>query len=478
MRLQTLLRDIAGCGPFTDQEITGITNDSRRVKPGMLYVAIPGSVTDGHRYVPMAAEKGAAAMLVQHPTGEPKEIVVENTHQAYAQVCAHWFGDPAEKLRLVGITGTNGKTSVTTMLKHILEDAGEKTGLIGTIQVEYGDVVEETGRTTPDAYVFQEILARMVEAGCTTVVSEVSSHALDQDRLFGCRFAVSAFTNLTQDHLDYHGTMEHYFAAKCKLFSMSGPVAVNVRDPYGRRVADCIGAQARTFSIEDPAADYFAGDIRCTPGNVSFTLGHDGKRYPVVFAIPGRYSVENAMTALVCAGELGIAPEAAIASLGKMQGVAGRNEVIFQNETMTVLRDYGHTPDGIENVLRSAREYVPGRLVALFGCGGDRDRTKRPKMAAACEAYADFIIVTSDNPRSEDPEAIIAEVLPGLSGRVPYVKITDRREAIAYAMRHARKDDTIMLLGKGHEDYQILKDRTIPFDEREIVAEIARTLEE
>lgn len=476
MKLSSLLKDVAGCQSYEDREITGITNDSRKVKPGMLYVAIPGSVTDGHRFVPMAAEKGAAAMLVDHLTGQPGEVLVENTHQAYAQVCAHWFGDPASRLRLVGITGTNGKTSVTTMLKHILEDAGEKTGLIGTIQVEFGDVVEETGRTTPDAYVFQEILAQMEKAGCTTVVSEVSSHALDQDRLFGCHFAVSAFTNLTQDHLDYHGTMENYFEAKCKLFDVSGPAAVNVRDPYGKRVAKRIGKQARTFSIEDPSADYFADKIRCTPGNVTFTLVHEGHRYPVIFAIPGRYSVENAMTALVCAKELGISIEDAIASLGRMAGVSGRNEVIFQNETMTVLRDYGHTPDGIENVLRSAREYVPGRLVALFGCGGDRDRTKRPKMAAACEAYADFIIVTSDNPRSEDPEAIIQEILPGLTGKVPYVTITDRREAIAYAMQHAKPDDTIMLLGKGHEDYQILKDRTISFDEREIVAEIGKTL--
>lgn len=477
MKLSSLLKDVAGCKSYEDREITGITNDSRKVEPGMLYVAIPGSVTDGHRFVPMAAEKGAAAMLVDHLTGQPGEVLVENTHQAYAQVCAHWFGDPASRLRLVGITGTNGKTSVTTMLKHILEDAGEKTGLIGTIQVEFGDVVEETGRTTPDAYVFQEILAQMEKAGCTTVVSEVSSHALDQDRLFGCHFAVSAFTNLTQDHLDYHGTMENYFEAKCKLFDVSGPAAVNVRDPYGKRVAERIGKQARTFSIEDPSADYFADDIRCTPGNVTFTLVHEGHRYPVTFAIPGRYSVENAMTALVCAKELGISIEDAIASLGRMAGVSGRNEVIFQNETMTVLRDYGHTPDGIENVLRSAREYVPGRLVALFGCGGDRDRTKRPKMAAACEAYADFIIVTSDNPRSEDPEAIIEEILPGLTGKVPYVTITDRREAIAYAMQHAKPDDTIMLLGKGHEDYQILKDRTISFDEREIVAEIGKTLD-
>lgn len=474
MKLTQLLAGISDSG-FQDCEINGITNDSRKVEAGFLYVAIAGTVADGHNYAEAALQNGAAAVLVERNLGLSGQVIVSDSRTAYALACANYFGNPAKQLHLIGVTGTNGKTSITTMVKHVLDQQGLRAGLIGTIQIEYGDVVRENNNTTPDAYVLHQTLAEMLRAGCSYVVMEASSHALAQERLYGCHFDVCAFSNLTQDHLDYHGDMEDYFSAKCKLFPMSERHVINVRDSYGKRLAKRY-PDSLTFSIEEDTAALYADQIHCTPADVSFRLRMEGVETRLHFAIPGLYSVENALTAIGICRTLGISMHDVITSLQNMKGISGRCEVIHRDPVMTVIRDYAHTPDGIENVLSSVKEYVTGRLIALFGCGGDRDRTKRPKMAAAAAQYADFLVVTSDNPRSEDPNAIIAEILPGIPASVPHVVVADRREAIAYVMTHAECGDTIMLLGKGHEDYQVLKTGTIHFNEQEVVREIADTL--
>lgn len=476
MNLSELFSGIETGTRLWEGKITGITNDSRRVEPGAVYAAIPGAKADGHDYAESALKRGAAAVVVERDLGLERQILVADSRKAYALLCANWFHNPSKKLTLIGVTGTNGKTSVTTMIKHILEDAGFMTGLIGTIQIEFGSVVRENPNTTPDAYLFQQTLREMADAGCQYVVSEISSHALAQDRVYGCHFKVCAFTNLTQDHLDYHKDMEDYYQAKKKLFSMGDVSIVNTRDPYGKRLAQELGEGVITFSREDPKADFYAGDIVCRPDSVHYSMSHNGIVSRIQFAIPGLYSVENTLAAIAVCAQLGISVDNIVTALGKMNGVTGRGEIICHNDRFTVIRDYAHTPDGIENVLKSMKDCSTGRLVALFGCGGDRDRTKRPKMAAACCRYADFVIVTSDNPRSEDPDAIIQEILPGMAEGVEYVTITNRKEAIYYAMDHAQQGDVIILLGKGHETYQVLKEGTIHFDEKEVVEEHLRQM--
>lgn len=472
MNLSELLKGIQTKSVYQDGYVEDITNNSREVKPGYLYVAIRGTNVDGHRFAPAAAQQGALAVVVERDVNLPNQIIVEDTRKAYAMLCDNYFGNPSRKMKLIGVTGTNGKTSVTTMIKYILEQVGLKTGLIGTIQIEYGNIVKENPNTTPDAYLFHKTLREMLDAGCHYAVTEVSSHALAQERIYGCHFEVCAFTNLTQDHLDYHKDMEDYFAAKKKLFSMGKFNVVNIHDPYGKRLAEELSPNVVTFAL-DGGADFSAEEIVCTPKSVSFRILHDDVSSKISFAIPGLYSVENAMTASAVCFTLGVSMESIVKALSMMKGVRGRSEILYHDEMITVIGDYAHTPDAIENVLSTIGECAEGRLVAVFGCGGDRDKTKRPLMAEACEKFADLTIVTSDNPRSEDPEAIIADILPGFSENANYITIVDRKEAIAYAMEQAMPKDTVVLLGKGHETYQVLKDETIHFDEREVVAEIA-----
>jgi UDP-N-acetylmuramoyl-L-alanyl-D-glutamate--2,6-diaminopimelate ligase len=476
MKLSEVFQNIDADFILKDQEIRNIRNNSKLVETGDLYVAIRGTNVDGHQFVRQALEQGACAVVVDHDMSLDRQIVVRDTKKAYALLCSNYFGNPSQKLKLVGVTGTNGKTSTTTIIKNVLEAAGLKTGLIGTIQIEYGDVVKPNPNTTPDAYMFHQTLKEMVDAGCKYAVSEISSHALAQDRIYGCSFEVCVFTNLTQDHLDYHKDMEDYFSAKKKLFPMGKYRVINIHDAYGKRLAAEFPENLVTFSISDPNADFYASDIQCTTNAVCFRMTHQEITSKIHFAIPGLYSVENAMAAVSVCRVLGISAENIINALGKMKGIRGRSEIIFSNDRFMVVCDYAHTPDGIENVLQSLKAVSKGRLVAVFGCGGDRDKTKRPLMAAASEKYADFIIVTSDNPRSEDPESIIADILPGFSPKAQYVKYTDRTEAIRYAMEHAQQDDIVVLLGKGHETYQILKDKTIHYDEREVVAALAQEL--
>lgn len=472
MKLQDLLKGVAVLESTAapDTEINEVRYDSRAVQPGDLFVAIRGYATDGHQYIGKALEQGAAAIVCEEaPAGAPA-VVVENARRALAEIAANRFGHPADSMVMLGVTGTNGKTTTTYLVKHMLEDAGHKVGLIGTNQNLIGDEVVETERTTPESYELHALFARMRDAGCTHVIMEVSSHSLVLDRVHGIHFAVGAFTNLTQDHLDFHKTMEEYRKAKALLFTISDKGVINLDDPAaGAMLADA-KCPCLTFSCEKDAADLTAKNLKLHADGVEFVAATKGDLARVKLPIPGHFSAENALTALGIVLQLGMPLADAAKSLATATGVKGRVEVVPTDTDYTVLIDYAHSPDGVENVLRAVRGFARGRVVALFGCGGDRDRTKRPKMGKIAADLADFCIVTSDNPRTEDPKAIIDDILEGMKGtKTPMQVIVDRPEAIHWALAHAKKDDIIVLMGKGHETYQEVNHVKHHMDEREIV---------
>lgn len=472
MKLQDLLKGVAVLESTAapDTEINEVRYDSRAVQPGDLFVAIRGYATDGHQYIGKALEQGAAAIVCEEaPAGAPA-VVVENARRALAEIAANRFGHPADSMVMLGVTGTNGKTTTTYLVKHMLEDAGHKVGLIGTNQNLIGDEVVETERTTPESYELHALFARMRDAGCTHVIMEVSSHSLVLDRVHGIHFAVGAFTNLTQDHLDFHKTMEEYRKAKALLFTISDKGVINLDDPAaGAMLADA-KCPCLTFSCEKDAADLTAKNLKLHADGVEFVAATKGDLARVKLPIPGHFSAENALTALGIVLQLGMPLADAAKSLATATGVKGRVEVVPTDTDYTVLIDYAHSPDGVENVLRAVRGFAKGRVVALFGCGGDRDRTKRPKMGKIAADLADFCIVTSDNPRTEDPKAIIDDILEGMKGtKTPMQVIVDRPEAIHWALAHAKKDDIIVLMGKGHETYQEVNHVKHHMDEREIV---------
>ena len=472
MKLQDLLKGVAVLESTAapDTEINEVRYDSRAVRPGDLFVAIRGYATDGHQYIGKALEQGAAAIVCEEaPAGVPV-VVVENARRALAEIAANRFGHPADSMVMLGVTGTNGKTTTTYLVKHMLEDTGRKVGLIGTNQNLIGDEVVETERTTPESYELHALFARMRDAGCTHVIMEVSSHSLVLDRVHGIHFAVGAFTNLTQDHLDFHKTMEEYRKAKALLFTISDKGVINLDDPAaGAMLADA-KCPCLTFSCEKDAADLTAKNLKLHADGVEFVAATKGDLARVKLPIPGHFSAENALTALGIVLQLGMPLADAAKSLATATGVKGRVEVVPTDTDYTVLIDYAHSPDGVENVLRAVRGFAKGRVVALFGCGGDRDRTKRPKMGKIAADLADFCIVTSDNPRTEDPKAIIDDILEGMKGtKTPMQVIVDRPEAIHWALAHAKKDDIIVLMGKGHETYQEVNHVKHHMDEREIV---------
>lgn len=456
---------------FSETEITGITCDSRNVKPGFAFVCINGSLSDGHNFAQSANEKGAAVIIAERDLGLENQIVVEDTHAAYADMCAKWFGNPADKLKLIGVTGTNGKTSVTYMLKKILEALGHKVGLIGTIQNMICDEVIATQNTTPNAYDLNSLFSLMVAKGCTYAIMEVSSHALDQCRVYNLDFEVAMFTNLTQDHLDYHITMENYLNAKKKLFKMCKIALINSDDEYATKLMEGLECKVVTYSAGNDST-YSAKAIKYRPECVDYEFVSDVDINHVKVYTGGKFTVYNSLCALACAVELGYPIKDAALALRELKGVKGRAEVVPCDKGFTIIIDYAHTPDGLKNILTTFRECEKNRLTVLFGCGGDRDKTKRPIMGSVASRYADNIIVTSDNPRSEEPSEIIKDILVGLDGTHRPVKVIENRiEAIKYAVATAQKNDIIVLAGKGHETYQILKDGTIHLDEREVVAE-------
>lgn len=478
MLLSELLKEMGlSMAPDFDFEVNSIVCDSRKVKPGDVFVCIKGGTVDGHKFAAAALEKGAGCVVAERPLGLSVELDVADTHQFYGQAASAFYGHPSRSMKLVGVTGTKGKTTVTSLVKKVLTDAGNRVGLIGTVQNEIGDKALHAENTTPEAMELEELYAQMRDAGCSYCVMEVSSHALEQQRIGDSYYEVAAFTNLSHEHLDYHGDIESYYAAKRKLFGRCGAAVIGIDDAHGRQLLHELTAVAGkeipclTFSASE-GADLSAKDIVCHPERVEFTLLYRGEEYPVQFAMPGVFSVRNALAAAAICLTLGLPMEQILASLQTVTGVKGRIEIIPTGRDFTVITDYAHAPDPLENVLSALKETVKGRLVCLFGCGGDRDRTKRPLMAAAAAKFADFVIVTSDNPRTEDPQAIIDEILPGLEGTTtPYKVIVNRREAIYDAVQNALPGDTIVLAGKGHEDYQIIGHEKHHFDEREVVTD-------
>lgn len=456
-----------------DTEISSITDDTRKVTEGSLFVCVKGGSFDGHDAAAQMLEKGAAAVVCERDLGlGDKQILTDNSRKLYGKLCAAWFGHPERKMTLIGVTGTNGKTTTTSIIKHILMADGHKTGLIGTIQNEIGDEIFHTENTTPLTFEFMSVLAQMAESGCEYVVMEVSSFALVQHRIGPARFKTAVFTNLTQDHLDYHKDMEDYYQAKKMLFDVCDHALINIDDEYGKRLFGEVECGKTSFSVKGKA-DVFADNIAISSSGSSFDLNRGDEKTSVRSPIPGMFNVSNLTAAAeVCLRE-GISADKVTAAIAAYNGVKGRCEIIPTGRDFTVICDYAHTPDAIENILKSVKEYTEGRLICLFGCGGNRDAAKRPKMAAAAAKYADRLVVTSDNPRNEEPEAIIADILAGLKDSdIPRDIVTDRKEAIFHALKIAEKGDIIVLAGKGHEDYQVLAGmKHIHFDEREIVAE-------
>ena len=475
MKLRDLLQDIRvlECTADLDKNIDAVHYDSRKVTPGSLFVAVSGFASDGNRFIPMALDKGAVAVgTAKKPETDVPYVLVESDRMALALLGCNFYGHPAKSMTMIGVTGTNGKTSVTLLLKQVLERClGAKVGLIGTMANMIGEESIPTERTTPESYELQGLFARMRSAGCTHVVMEVSSHAVTLERIGGVHFDVAAFTNLTEDHLDFHKTMDAYCDAKADLFRRCGKAVINRDDSYAPRILAAASCPVLTTSVAG-SGDLQAKDLELLAEGIRFTAVSGEETAEVKLPIPGRFTVYNALTVLGIARQLGISLKDCAAALAYAQGVKGRVEVVPTPQTpYSILIDYAHTPDGLENVLSSVRDFCKGRLIAVFGCGGDRDPMKRPIMGEIGVKLSDIAIITSDNPRTEDPMAIIRDILEGVKPEYgEYIIMEDRRAAIRYAMDIAEKDDIIILAGKGHETYQDIGGHKYHLDEREEVA--------
>ncbi|MBQ2785390.1 MAG: UDP-N-acetylmuramoyl-L-alanyl-D-glutamate--2,6-diaminopimelate ligase [Oscillospiraceae bacterium] len=480
MKLKDLLAGVSVIEATADMElnIENISYDSRKVESGSLFVAITGFASDGNRFIPMAMEKGAAAVVTaKKPEIAVPYILVESDRLALALIGCNFFGHPSKSMKMIGVTGTNGKTSVTMLLKQVLEKTlGTKVGLIGTMENRIGDLVLPTERTTPESFELQALFAQMRDAGCTHVVMEVSSHAIALDRIGGVFFDVAAFTNLTEDHLDFHKTMENYCDTKAELFSRCHKAVANRDDAWYSRVTAKAACDLLTTSVKSDAA-LVARDLQLHSDGISFMALYNGAEEKVALPVPGRFTVYNALTVLGIALQLGVELPDAVEALKTAKGIQGRIEVVpTPGMPYTVLIDYAHTPDGLENVLTAVKDFCKGNLIAVFGCGGDRDPIKRPIMGKIGTNLADFAVITSDNPRTEDPMSIIDDILKGVVvPKEKYTVIENRRKAIRYAMDKAEINDIIILAGKGHETYQEICGVKHHLDERE---EVAAYLEE
>ncbi len=463
-------------------EVSSLAHDSRAVQPGGLFMALPGEKTDGRLYIEDAVRRGAVAILHEKGIRLPKGVAgicVEDARAAMGSLAAEFYGNPSRALRVIGVTGTNGKTTTVFMIRDILKAAGEATGLIGTIHYEFGERRIVAARTTPEATDLQRMFAEALQAGCRAMAMEVSSQGLAAERLRGTRFAAAVFTNLTVDHLDYHKTMDAYFDAKKRLFATlaaeasGAPAVVNLDDSYGRRLAEepFLGGRAVGFGVH-PGAAVRAEDLRITERNSMFRVVTPWGSAEVELGLAGRFNVSNALGAIGVCGALGIPLETMVPVLARMGPVPGRLERLEDPRgTRHLFVDYAHTEDALRNVLLTLRETTPGRLICVFGCGGNRDRSKRPRMGAAVSEIADLAIVTSDNPRQEDPQAIIVDILAGLDRSRPHEVDPDRARAIRAALRASHDGDTVLIAGKGHETYQEIAGRMIHFDDREAVRE-------
>ncbi|MBY0598422.1 UDP-N-acetylmuramoyl-L-alanyl-D-glutamate--2,6-diaminopimelate ligase [Bacillus bingmayongensis] len=465
--------------PKENPEITSIEADSRKVTNGSLFVCMKGYTVDSHDFAKQAAAQGAAAIVAERPIDVDVPVVlVKNTYRSLAVLADYFYGQPTHKLHLIGITGTNGKTTTSHIMDEIMRAHGHKTGLIGTINMKIGDETFEVKNTTPDALTLQQTFHRMVEQNVNSAVMEVSSHALDLGRVHGCDYDVAVFTNLTQDHLDYHNTMEEYKHAKGLLFAQLGNsyyhdhekyAVLNSDDPAAEEYMRSTAATVITYGI-DTHSDIMAKNIVMTSGGTTFTLVTPSESIDITMKLIGKFNVYNVLAAIAAGLVSGVSLQTIIDVVEKLTGVPGRFEVVDGGQDYTVIVDYAHTPDSLENVLTTAKQFAKGNVYCIVGCGGDRDRTKRPIMAGVATEYATHAILTSDNPRSEDPKAILDDMLTGAKGN-NYEVIVDRKEAIFHAVSEAKAEDIIIIAGKGHETYQIIGKEVHHFDDREIAKE-------
>lgn len=470
MKLSELLAGVETIGKFKNVKICDVTDDTRKVKKGSVFVCIKGANFDGHSAAKEMIKNGAAAVVCDHSLGLKHEVVVNDTRIAYALMCANFFGNPAKKLKLIGLTGTNGKTTSTYIIKSLLEQAGKKVGLIGTMQNMIGDKVLPAKYTTPLTYDLQSLFSQMADAECEYCVMEVSSQGIVQGRVDGLHFDIAVFTNLTQDHLDFHGTMENYRAAKKQLFANCDIAVINKDDANASFMTEGLPCKVVTYSAKDNSADFVAKNISLSAKGITYELLGDNVIGRVKCPIPGTFTVYNSLAAAAVAVTAGVDFEKVVGAFAGVEGVKGRIEVVPTDTDYTVIIDYAHSPDGIKNILSSVKEFAENRVIIVFGCGGDRDRNKRPKMADAAASLADFVVLTSDNPRTEDPEQIVNDAAQGLKGhKVDKKIIVNRTEAIRFALGEAKAGDIIVLAGKGHETYQIIGTEKRHYDEREIV---------
>jgi len=488
MRLRDLLSalpdyELKGDG---DVDIRGIELDSRRVGGGELFVCLEGLASNGHDFAATAVNHGAAALLAKRFLPElasTPQVVVADPREAMARAAAAFFSHPSRALELCGVTGTNGKTTVTHFVQSVAEAAGQRAEVLGTLGGKGGGDYQATGFTTPEAPALQKYLREAVDRGTQWLAMEVSSHALAQRRVFGTEFSVVVFTNLTRDHLDFHGTMEAYFESKALLFSNEGrgssrpAVAVlNLEDPAGQMLAGRVTGKKVTYGF-GRGTDYRAHDVRTSPEVTTYALSTPQGRASVRLSLPGRFNILNALAAQAAGMERGLSLESAVKGAESLSRVPGRMERVIGAQPFSVFVDYAHTPDALEHALDASRSFTTGKLIVVFGCGGDRDQGKRPEMGRVAARRADQIVLTSDNPRSEDPEAILDAIEQGVRGStVPYVRESDRAKAIHIALDHAHAGDTVLIAGKGHEHYQIVGKTTLPFDDRVVAAHVLREL--
>ncbi|MGO4887878.1 UDP-N-acetylmuramoyl-L-alanyl-D-glutamate--2,6-diaminopimelate ligase [Anaerobacillus sp. MEB173] len=478
MKLQDLIQELLLYSQTNkgNPEIESIEMDSRQVKKGSLFVCIKGYTVDGHDYVQQAVDAGAVAILAaKEVNATVPVIVVKDTVRAMAILANRFYDNPTKKMTLIGVTGTNGKTTVTHLVERVLTEYGDKTGLIGTMYMKIGDKKQEVKNTTPESLSLQKSFQEMVNENVDTAVMEVSSHALHLGRVRGCDFNIAVFTNLTQDHLDYHKTMDAYLHAKGLLFAQLGntydqntlKIAIlNSDDPASEEYEKMTSAQVLTYGI-DTNSDYLAKDIEITARGTKFTLAVGKEEMTIQLKLIGKFSVYNALAAIAASHAYGVPLDKIKSTLEGIEGVAGRFEAVDEGQPYSVIVDYAHTPDSLENVLVTVNEFVKGKVTVVVGCGGDRDRTKRPLMAQIATKYADKAVFTSDNPRTEDPETILKDMEAGVEGE-QFVSFIDRRDAIFHAISSANVNDVVVIAGKGHETYQIIGTDVIEFDDRQV----------
>ena len=463
-------------------QIFNLTCNSKTVAKNCVFACLKGVNFDGHNFAKAALEQGACAILVEKDLNLPNQIMVKNSHLAYAQMCANFFDNPAQQLKLIGVTGTNGKTSISKTIKNLLCLQNKSVGLIGTIQNEIDNEAIQTEKTTPDHFEFQKLLRHMANKNVEFVVMEVSSHAIDQHRTGNTEFELGVFSNLSQDHLDYHGTMQAYYEAKKKLFNHCKIQLICIDCPFGLKLATELKQANKTVltftTNSNGDADFVAKNIKLTGNNVAYLLAGSNFNEQIEFSTPGLFSVQNSMAAAISCFVLGFKSKAIANSMKLCKPIKGRSETIETNLPFSIICDYAHTPDGLLNILNSIKTYCTGRIITVFGCGGDRDSKKRSLMGETAAQNSDFVIITSDNPRTENPEAIVEQISEGAKRfQTPFVKIVDRKKAIEFAIKTAKTNDVILLAGKGHEPYQVVGTEKLPFNEPEIVKKIVEKLQ-